>query len=268
MIYGLAGIGAIAVVLLAVVIHLNRKLASANKLAAARQDEHERLLESKTSELRQLTGQLREARSEITELTAANGELNARVEAQRHDLESATASSTATAERLHNQIVHLEEIVRRTPVGPPQPEALWNLELLRSERTWRHSVAPSPEGESPFSITDNPLRLAVEIEAAALREEVGAFISVRWDANRVDDPARAHLILRLTQELLAQAARDPHPVELVATSGEPAADGLCPLYLRLVAPDDDNRVLVLDPPRVTSDVIDVSIDDGMVVTVR
>ena len=92
MIYGLAGIGAVAVVLLVVAFRLNRKLAGANDLTAVRQKENERLLEAKASEVSQLAGQLREARSEITELSAANRELNERVESSRQEADAAAAA--------------------------------------------------------------------------------------------------------------------------------------------------------------------------------
>ncbi|MEZ5231062.1 MAG: hypothetical protein R2710_31595, partial [Acidimicrobiales bacterium] len=38
------------------------------------------------------------------------------------------------------------------------PELLWALEMTRSERTWRHSVAVDPNGPSPFPDAPDPLK--------------------------------------------------------------------------------------------------------------
>ncbi len=96
----------------------------------------------------------------------------------------------------------------------PDAEALWRLELARSERTWLHSVAILPDDPSPFGDSDDPLRLAIETEASALRDDVGAFLTVEVEPHLSDDPATAHLVLRVAQELLAQAARLDEPSHL------------------------------------------------------
>lgn len=111
-----------------------------------------------------------------------------------------------------------------------QFDTLWNLELARTERVWRNSVAIDPTSEtSPLDGSDNPLRQAIEIEAAALREDVGALIDVEWKAGAVESSARRLVVLRLAQEMLASAARAPGATSLIITDtadgGEDGDDG-------------------------------------------
>lgn len=257
MIYGLIGLGVVAILLLALVLRQRQVIADSR--------EH---LETRSAEASKLAEQLDDARRATEDAIATTV-----------DLQEATAIASAAQDELHDadeqeklrlleRIAQLEGVVRNDPPAAGQAETLWQLELGRSERTWRHSVATLPDAESPFIVTDNPLRLAVEIEAAALREDVGAFISVRWDAGKVEDPARSHLILRVAQELLAEASRDPEPLELVATTGVADESGRCAIDLELVAPDNEGRAVIIDPPSVRSDVIDVNMQKGLVVSVR
>ncbi len=148
------------------------------------------------------------------------------------------------------------------------PATAWQLELVRSDRTWRYSVASNPvEDSSPFEDTDNPLRLAIEIEALALREDVGAFIGIRWEAsNLIDpevDPARAHLTLRLAQEMLAAAAREAEPSELWVSVGPNGG-----LSMKISALDGDDIDFKIPPPPIASEWIDVDEHGGLVVTVK
>jgi len=149
------------------------------------------------------------------------------------------------------------------------PGMAWELELVRSDRTWRYSVAANPvEDPSPFGSTDNPLKLAIEIEALALREDVGAFIGIDWQAgNDIDpaaDPARAHLTLRLAQELLASAAREMSPSTLIVTSDAKRGG----VSLEVVASDPDDVDFKIPPPPIASEWIGIDEHGGMVVTVR
>lgn len=106
-----------------------------------------------------------------------------------------------------------------------QFETLWNLELARTERVWRNSVAIDPTSEtSPFDDADNALRQAIEIEAAALREDVGALIEVDWQAQAIESPARRLVVLRLAQEMLASASRAPGATRLLISNGSSADD--------------------------------------------
>lgn len=168
---------------------------------------------------------------------------------------------------------------------------LWDLEVSRSERSWRNSVAINPEAEtSPFDDTDDPVRTAVEIEAAALREDVGALITIDWDAAPIESLARRVLVVRVAQELLAQASRAPGAARLVARDGDPVdgtdgtdgADGpvdgeAAPtdeatvdreLIMTFEPADDNGPALNLIPPAVSTELIDISNDAILSLTVR
>ncbi len=146
-------------------------------------------------------------------------------------------------------------------LGGIDPELLWALEITRSERTWRHSVALDPSSPSPFPEAADQLKLAVEVEAAAIREDVGAFINLRWDAEPIDDAIRRLLVLRIANELLAAASREPQPFEMHAS-------GTRPLVIRLHSSEEGDRQLHLDPPQFGTEVIDFAADaNGVTVTI-
>jgi len=142
-------------------------------------------------------------------------------------------------------------------------EMLWDLELARSERAWRNSVAINPVAdESPFEGTNDPVQLAVEIEAAALREDVGAHISIDWQAAPISSPARRLLVVRVAQEMLSSAARAPGAARLVVTQvGE--GDG----EIKFEFQHDDETVINLIPPQISHDLIDIR-NEGLSVTVK
>ncbi len=86
--------------------------------------------------------------------------------------------------------------------APASVDALWALELNRSERKWRHSVAVGPQDHGPFGAEDDPLRAAIGIEVDAAREEAGIDVAVVWQLEEVLDRATSLLVLRAVQELL------------------------------------------------------------------
>lgn len=187
--------------------------------------------------------------NEIGKLATENEQLHDRVE---------VAEAAAAAVVARDSGIVIGELDN---VGS-QPETLWDLEVARSERTWRNSVAINPAAETtPFDDTDDPLRLAVEVEAAALRENVGAFITIEWRAQPVADPARRHLVARVAQELLEAAARSPEASRLVV-------EGTDEIVLRLESVDDSDEVINIIPPRITSDLIDVRSETGINITVK
>lgn len=159
---------------------------------------------------------------------------------------------------------------------------LWDLEVARSERLWRTSVAIDPVNEtSPFADADDPTRKAVEIEAAALREDVGALITIDWQAPVIDSAARRLLVVRVAQELLATAARAPGATRLLVTSqpseaatgdddaaGAAVTEDIGELVLQFVSADDGSDVVNLIPPEISSDLVDVRNEAGLSVTVR
>ncbi len=147
--------------------------------------------------------------------------------------------------------------------GIVEPLTLWELEKARAERRWRHAVATNPESDpSPFDEPGvDPVRLAIEVEAAALREEVGAFITVDWQAEPITDPARCHLILRVAQEILASAAREPEATRLLISGDDE-------ISMKLTAADEGNEVINLIAPRIPSDLVDISDQNGLDIVVR
>ena len=217
------------------------------------------------NEIHRLEGELETARSteatqaariesqaeEISGLTTDKAALQARVEAA----ETTAAAATARLKGI--------EVRDGVDIGVAQPETLWALELIRSERTWQTSVATNPASDdSPFDHTDDPIRLAVEIEAGALRENVGAFITIDWQAEAITKPAHAHLVVRVAQELLEAAARSPEPSRLVVTGGDEV------VVLSLEPVDDGEEVINIIPPRVTSDLVEVQDALGVSLTVK
>ncbi|MEL7210228.1 MAG: hypothetical protein AAGK32_18690, partial [Actinomycetota bacterium] len=212
------------------------------------------------AEVRRLGGELDKARSvadqqtERIESQAARilefeGEVAA-LEAQVEVAETAAASAMARASGI---------VIGAMTDDGARPETLWDLELTRSERTWRTSVATNPEADdSPFDDVDDPVRLAIEIEAAALRENVGAAIDVEWEASAVENPMQRHLVVRVAQELLESAARSPEPSVLRVADGD---DG--ELQLSLSSAEDEADLINFIPPRITSDLLTFKEESGV-----
>ncbi|MDH5291742.1 MAG: hypothetical protein OEY41_17235 [Acidimicrobiia bacterium] len=251
-------------------------------------DETRARLKTRTSELEARTGELEAARAQITRLEAQRSQLSGAVRRQTgeiDELRSTVAEQEARIEAQSNEIGTLvlennalearaetaEAAVaaaeaRNTGVvigdelgtDDGHPATLWALELARSKRTWRTSVATNPFAEpTPFDETDDPVRLAVEVEAAALRENVGALVDLDWQIGPVTDPTRRHLIVRVAQELLEAAARNPEPLRLVV-SGDPD------VTLRLERRDGPAD----GPPVAITAATDVEIDLTEPVTVK
>ncbi len=178
----------------------------------------------------QLSGAVRRQASEIDELRSQVAGQAARIEAQSNEIGTLVLENNALearAETAEAAVAAAEArnagVVIGEELGTDEglPATLWSLELARSKRTWRTSVAANPFAEpTPFEETEDPVRLAVEVEAAALRENVGALVDIDWQIGPVTDPTRSHLIVRVAQELLEAAARNPEPLRLVV-SGDP-----------------------------------------------
>ena len=133
-------------------------------------------------------------------------------------------------------------------------EMLWDLEVARSERSWRNSVSVNPVSDpSPFENAEDPVREAVEIEAAALREDVGAYITIDWQAEPILSAARRLLVVRVAQEMLASASRAPGAARLVVTQ---SGEGEGELKMEFEAEGGDT-VINLIPPKISHDLIDV-----------
>jgi hypothetical protein len=256
---------------------LQDELASARERAETAERDHQdgvRLLAEAGEERERATARaaaLEHERDQLTDRLAgrdrAHDELAEQVDALELERQELTREvARLTDERAALTGLRADDVTAPPPIGAdadvdlrgPNDETLWALELNRSERTWRHSVAPIPLGPSPFTGTDDPLRVAVEVEAAALREEVGAPLEVRWDAT-VQAPARSLLVLRLAQELLAAAARESHAAVLEVRGSDEIV-----LQLR---GDDDGPVAVELPP-VPPGLVTIEVDDGLRIVVH
>jgi hypothetical protein len=136
-------------------------------------------------------------------------------------------------------------------------DVLWALELLRSERTWRHSVAPGPDAPSVLDGTTDPLRQALQIELDAAREDVG--VEVELDAELPEElsTAGALLALRTAQEMLAPAVRDG---ELTSLQIRP--DG-ADLVITIHSLDENDEPVVLEPLAIPTSTDIEPIADGV-----
>ncbi len=251
-----------------------QKKASADAEAAASDIEaarHER--EQATNRALAAEAAQREQRETIGSLERYGVELKADVASAQEQARAAEAAADAAALHLETARAELDQLRQATAPAAAgtgtggsgsgiDPELLWALEMTRSERTWRHSVAVDPNAPSPFPDAPDPLRFAVEVEAAALREEVGAFVHLQWDAEAVADPVRRLLVLRVANELLAAAAREPQPFEMIASGSDE-------IKLLVRSTEEGDRQIDLQPPRFGTDVISFhSSDEGISVTIR
>lgn len=182
-----------------------------------------------------LRTQLDEARSTAAAADAARLEAEEQATAASEDLrtaehriseaeERATVAEARIAELLleQAQVPTLDDVVDHAgapdatdpetaaPDGDadagPGADTLWALELARTRRTWHTSVSADPTAET-FDDGGDPLRAAIEVDVAALREEAGVDVTVVWDLDHVLEGAPALAVLRTAQELLAAVTR-------------------------------------------------------------
>lgn len=260
----------------------------------AERDEANRLLGESTADLAKASerlgtaeGKIRALEQRVQESAAHNEQLAGQLDEsatmlrKRTELADAQAMQidalSAARDELQQQLNSAEErivtlaarpgvVVGELSTEDSNAEMLWDLEVARSERAWRNSVAINPvDDPSPFESCEDPVRTAVEVEASALREDVGAMITVDWKAEVIESPARRLLVLRVAQEMLALAARAPGAARLVVTQNS-AEDG--ELTMEFEAQDDSVQAINLIPPQISSDLIDVSTESGMSITVK
>ncbi len=280
-------------------------------------------LESKRQELvsekENLSGQLEESATMLrkrTELADAQAMQIDSLSAARDDLQQQLSSAE---ERIVTLAARPGVVVGELSTEDSNAEMLWDLEVARSERAWRNSVAINPvDDPSPFESSEDPVRTAVEIEASALREDVGAMLTIDWQAPAIESAARRLMVVRVAQEMLALAARAPGAAKLVVThgsadaAGAPGGDsnadsnadsgdgaegdgsnsadsqsaagsdsdsdsaaaesspdtGGGELIMRFEAADDSSQVINLIPPQISSELIDISNEAGLSVTVK
>ena len=225
-------------------------------------------LSDKVTELTGRVGDIRRQLDDATETLRKRTEL---ADAQAMQIDSLSAAR----DELQQQLTSAEERIVTLAARPgvvvgesdddPSAETLWDLEVARSERSWRNSVAINPvDDTSPFETTDDPVRTAVEVEAAALREDVGALIAIDWKAAPIPAASRRLLVVRVAQEMLALAARAPGAARLVVTDGD---DDSGELTLTFEAADENGPVINLIPPAVAGDLVHIS-DEGLSLTVK
>lgn len=249
----------VAAVALVALMTERKKSASDHELAASNLAAKQKSLETQVQQTAAVQADLDEAKADLEESGIRITELDEDQKSNRVailDLKAAADELSEIEQQSAERIAVLEIDIQRLKNGLSEiePQLLWELELQRSERTWRHLVAVSPDhDQSPFPGAEDKLRLAVEVAAAGLKEEAGAFLSVEWHAAPVEDPARAHLILRLAQEMLAEAAREPIPACLtvegtgaVTLTLAPSEDEDIHLSLNLSAPDVSGQLIEID----------------------
>lgn len=187
-------------------------------VAVAERDRLQAAVDDTSGELSRLDDQLVELRSDLANAQEAAREADAAAVAalaQADATEVTLNAVRAEAESLRADL----EAARAKPAPPPdaeRPEAapllvegLWALERTRIERTWRQSVALDPTGPGPFAVDggDDPVRVAIEVEAAAVREDVGSVIEVDWRIEGRLGAADGLLVVRTAQELLVSGSR-------------------------------------------------------------
>ncbi|HEY6532163.1 MAG TPA: hypothetical protein VIY72_07655 [Acidimicrobiales bacterium] len=203
-----------------------------------------------SDELVQRDADLLHARAAVFEAETAAAAAMGRAGESRGDLEKAQAELVA----LRNELADAKVAEGSAPDGSrPDPaplvvEALWALERTRVERTWRQSVAADPSDPSPFSAGGDPARVAVEVEVAAIREEVGSDLSADWQIDDELPVGDGLLVVRAAQELLATAARTVEQGVLVVAR----QDGS--IRLSVADPDGDQVAL--------SGLVDLSVVPG------
>ncbi len=283
-------VAVIAAGLLAMVLSGRQKTAE----VTAERDNFNRQLNETTVDLQRTNDRLETAESQIASLDEQRTDLIAESKRLTTDLEeSATAlrkrteladaqamqidSLSAARDELQQQLTSAEEQIVTLAARPgvvvgelanddANAEMLWDLEVARSERAWRNSVAINPvDDPSPFESTSDPVHTAVQIEASALREDVGAMIDVDWQAKPIEAASRRLLVVRVAQEMLSLAARAPGAAKLVVTQeGEDEGD----LKMEFEAADESSQVINLIPPQISNELIDVRSESGLSLTVR
>lgn len=200
---------ALVIVAVAVVAERFRRRAAAE--AAARRAGDERI--------EGLERELASASAGSAAATVRAEQAERRAEAEAEAVRAAEHRARASADALA-----VAEAAARVDV-----DDLWAMELARTERTWRISVASDPLGPSPFTTAEDPLRAAVEVEAAAWREESGTFVELDWDVP-ADLPVATRLVaLRRVQEELAAVVKSlEHAVVRGRADGDVVAVTIAP----------------------------------------
>lgn len=204
-------------------------------------------LDTVRDDLAAMRSQLEDTRDELERTAGRADTAEAALRDARDHLESALLESesvSTTLDAVREELVAATTALASASDGA-DASALWALEIARSERRWQLSVAPGMDLPSPFATAPDQLKLAVEVEASALREEVGTRIDVAWDLS-IELPEEASLlVLRLAQELLADAAIRAETLELRVGPGDDGEDGVA---VALRALDEEGELVPVALP--------------------
>lgn len=219
---------------------LEADIATAAENQAALEAEASRVT-AEMAALAQRTVEADAARAASDQDLATAREAAAAADALAADAEARAEAATERAESAEQAALQATEQLAAADsppwVGGPGPEVLWALELARTERTWRTSVAADPTSDV-FDSPADPLRQAIEVDVGALREEVGVEFTVSWELESALEPVAALAVLRGTQELLAAATRVADEATVIV-----AADG-DDVTIRLTGPDGSSSRFV------------------------
>jgi len=183
-------------------------------------------VDDSSGEVARLDDQLADLRDDLANAQEAAREADAAAVAavaQADASHAAVVRAVSEAEGLRAELDALRAApeppsdTERPEVAPLVVEGLWSLERSRTERTWRQSVTLDPGGTGPFTDGEDPVRVAIEVEAAALREDVGTVIEVDWQLDEALPASEGLLVLRSAQELLARSSRLVEAGVLVAS---------------------------------------------------
>lgn len=186
--------------------------------ALAERDRLQAAVDDTSGELARLDEQIAELRADLANAQEAAREADQAAVGALAQADANEALLTASRVEVDSLRADLEAARARPAPAPDaeRPEAapllvegLWALERTRIERTWRQSVALDLTGPGPFSADgdDDPVRVAVEVEAAAVREDVGSVIEVDWRIDGRLGAADGLLVVRTAQELLVSGSR-------------------------------------------------------------
>lgn len=234
---------------------------AAERQDAARKEADERSAraDAAEAEVTQLAGRVEKLQAEVMAVTEAKVAADARADALAAAAEQAATDQAsaekptakkATAKKATPTKAAADAVTADQPapsVGEDgavaaSPEALWRLELARSERLWRNSVAVVPDETSPIATADDALVAALEIELAAAREDSGVEVELEIDLPRRLQPAEALAVLRAAQELLPVAVRAGHATTLwVAAAGDD-------VIVEVSSLDDEGTPIEIDVP--------------------
>lgn len=195
--------------------------------------------------LERVTRSRRDA-AEVANRLKAETEARAEVEAARDELQTDVAALRSELDEARAERDELRVARAMPPSGDDatSAEVLWALALREMEHTWRVSIALGADEASPFALSDDPFRVAVDIATDAAREEGGAAIELTWTSDGTTPPAaRATLALAVVRDVIAGLATTAGRTDLSVDVGADAVE------IRVDARDDDDEPMSVELPQ-------------------